>query len=154
MSVSSSRLPYREFAKSAASIHAALIAVSKSIGDSGLDKGLVELVKLRASQINGCAFCLELHLGLARQAGVAPVKLDLLAAWRESGVFSEREGAALAWTEALTRLGPTAASDADYAALRSQFDEGEALFLTVAIGLINQWNRIAVGLRFAPPAAA
>ena len=83
-----------------------------------------------------------------------PVKLDLLAAWREAGVFSEREAAALAWTETLTSIGPTtAASDADYAALLHQFDEREAMFLTVAIGLINQWNRIAVRLRFAPIAA-
>ncbi len=150
MSELSPRLPYREFVKAAASIRASLVAVSTAVSDSGLDKGLLELVKLRASQINGCAFCLQLHLGLARQAGVSPVKLDLLAAWRESGVFSAREAAALAWTETLTSLGPTAASDVDYAALLSQFNESEAMFLTVAIGLINQWNRIAVGLRFAP----
>jgi AhpD family alkylhydroperoxidase len=143
-------LPYREFVKTAPSIHASLIAVSKAVGESGLDKGLLELVKLRASQMNGCAFCLQLHLGLARQAGVPPVKLDLLAAWRESGVFSEREAAALAWTETLTNLGPSSASEADYAALLRAFNESEAMFLTVAIGLINQWNRIAIGLRFAP----
>ena len=153
MSELSPRLPYREFAKAAASIHASLIAISKAVGDSGLDKGLLELVKLRASQINGCVFCLQLHLGLARQAGVSPVKIDLLAAWRESGVFSAREAAALAWTETLTSLGPTAASDVDYAALLSEFNESEAMFLTVAIGLINQWNRIAIGLRFAPISA-
>jgi len=150
MSELSPRLPYREFAKAAPSIHAALIAVSKAVGESGLEKGLLELVKLRASQMNGCAFCLQLHLGLARQAGVPPIKLDLLAAWREAGVFSEREAAALAWTETLTILGPSSASEADYAALLCAFNESEAMFLTVAIGLINQWNRIAIGLRFAP----
>ena len=74
---------------------------------------------MRASQLNGCAFCLQLHLNFARQLGVAAAKLDLVAAWREAGVFDERESAALAWTETLTRLGPEAASDAEYAALRA-----------------------------------
>ncbi len=109
---------------------------------------------MRASQLNGCAFCLQLHLNFARKLGVAAAKLDLVAAWREAGVFDERESAALAWTETLTRLGAESASDAEYAALRAQFSEDEALFLTVAIGVINQWNRIGVALRFAPPAAA
>jgi len=149
-----SRVGYEDFIARAPAVAAALREISKSAPNAGLDKGLLELVKIRASQINGCAFCLQLHLNFARKLGVPAAKLDLVAAWREARVFDARERAALAWTETLTRLKPEAASDADYAALRAQFSEDEALFLTVAVGVINQWNRIGVALRFAPPPAA
>jgi AhpD family alkylhydroperoxidase len=154
MSHPCARVRYEDFVAKAPAAHAALLALSKTATEAGLDKSLLELVKIRASQINGCAFCLQLHLNLARKLGVAAAKLDLVAVWREAGIFGARETAALAWTETLTRLGPEAASDAQYAALRGEFSEDEALFLTVAIGVINQWNRIGVGLRFAPPDAA
>jgi len=149
-----SRVRYEDFIARAPAVAAALREISKTAGEAGLDKRLVELVKVRASQINGCAFCVQFHINLARKLGVAAAKLDLVAVWREAGVFDARESAALAWTETLTRLGPESASDADYAALRAAFNEDEALFLTVAIGVINQWNRIGVALRFAPPPAA
>jgi len=142
-------IPFEEFAKTPA--YAALGALSESVDKSSLDKTLTELVKLRASQINGCAFCIQYHLNVARRLGVPAEKLDLVAAWREAGVFSAREMAALAWTETLTAISKEAASDAAYAALRAQFSEAEAMHLSVAIGTINQWNRIAVALRFAPP---
>lgn len=149
------RLTYEAFAKAAPEVQAALRALGKAVDESGLEKPLTELIKVRASQINGCAFCLQMHLDLARKLGVAAAKLDLVAVWREAGDrFDAREKAALAWTETLTRLTPESAADADYAALRAQFGEDEALFLTVAIGVINQWNRLGVALRFAPPAAA
>jgi len=148
-----SRVTYEDFVARAPAVAAALRELSKTAGEAGLDKRLVELIKVRASQINGCAFCVQFHINLARKLGVPVAKLDLVAVWREAGVFDARESAALAWTETLTRLGPEAASDADYAALRAAFNEDEALFLTVAIGVINQWNRIGVALRFAPPAA-
>jgi AhpD family alkylhydroperoxidase len=154
MSSVHSRVTYEDFAARAPAVAAALRELSKTAGEAGLDKRLVELIKVRASQINGCAFCVQFHINLARKLGVSAAKLDLVAAWREAGVFDARESAALAWTETLTRLGPESASDADYAALRAAFSEDEALFLTVAIGVINQWNRIGVALRFAPPAAA
>jgi AhpD family alkylhydroperoxidase len=155
MSDAHSRLAYEDFTARAPLVTAALREISKSAADAGLDKRLLELVKIRASQINGCAFCLQLHLNFARKLGVAAAKLDLVAVWREAGDrFDAREKAALAWTETLTRLTPESAADADYAALRAQFGEDEALFLTVAIGVINQWNRLGVALRFAPPAAA
>jgi len=151
MSASLLRLNYEDFAKAATAAHAALLALGKSVDDSGIEKPLTELVKLRASQINGCAFCIQFHLNMARKLGVPGEKLDLVAAWREAGVFSAREMAALAWTEALTKMTIEVASDTASAALRQHFTETEALFLTVAIGTINQWNRIAVALRFAPP---
>jgi len=150
MSGSSPRLSYQDFVAEAGAVESALVAIGKAVNDSGLEKELTELVKLRASQINGCAFCLQLHLNVARKLGLPSAKLDLVAVWREAGVFSDREMAALAWTEALTRDPVEGASDANYAALLRQFSQSEATFLTVAIGVINSWNRIAVALRFAP----
>lgn len=152
MSAPEPRLSYQAFAKTAA--HAALIALGRSVDESGLEKSLTELVKLRASQISGCAFCIQYHLNIARKLGLAPEKLDLVAAWHEAGVFTRREMAALAWAETLTAMGAHAASDADYARLLAEFSASEAMHLTVAIGTINQWNRIAVALRFAPPLPA
>jgi AhpD family alkylhydroperoxidase len=144
------RLTYPGFAKAAPASHAALIALGKSVEESGLEKTLTELVKLRASQINGCAFCLQYHLDIARKLGVPAEKLDLVAAWREAGVFSPREMAALAWTETLTEMTADVTSDQAYAALLLHFTETEAMYLTVAVGTINQWNRIAVAMRFPP----
>lgn len=154
MSAPSPRVSYEEFRKAAAPVHAALIVLGKAVDKSGLDKGLTELVKLRASQINGCAFCLQHHLNVARKLGLPDAKLDLLAVWREAGVYSERELAALAWSEALTKEAAEGASDAAYAELLRHFSENEAMYLTVAVGTINQWNRIAGALRFAPPLAS
>jgi AhpD family alkylhydroperoxidase len=151
-------MTYQTLAKTAAASHAALLALGKSVDDSGLEKPLTELVKLRASQINGCAFCLQFHLDRARALGISAEKLDLAAGWREAGVFSAREMAALAWTETLTRMTADAGTDEAYAALRRHFTETEALFLTIAVGTINLWNRVGVGLQlppsFARPASA
>ncbi len=154
MTTNHSRVSYENFAKLAAPARAALIALGKAVDEAGLDKGLSEILKLRASQINGCAFCVRMHVDIARKLGVAEEKIDLVAVWREAGVFTDREMAALAWTEALTTLAPEGPSDTAYAALREHFTESEAVLLTVAIGTINQWNRIAVALRFAPLAAS
>jgi len=145
------RLTYESFTSATPAIPAALLALGKAVDDSGLEKPLTELIKIRASQINGCAFCIQYHLNVARRLGIGGEKLDLVAAWREAGVFSDREMAALAWAEALTLMTPEGTSDTAYAAVLRHFSETEALFLTVAVGTINQWNRIAVGLRFAPP---
>jgi AhpD family alkylhydroperoxidase len=146
------RLELTDFERLAPEARAALSAVSKAASDSGLDKGLLELVKIRASQINGCAFCVQFHLNLARRLAVEQRKLDLLAAWHDAGVFSPREMAALAWTEALTHLSPASVSDEAWARVREVFSENEAVFLTVAIASIQAWNRIAMALRFTPPA--
>jgi AhpD family alkylhydroperoxidase len=145
------RVDYDEFRKTAPAANAALVAVGKAVDDSGLEKALTELIKVRASQRNGCAFCVQYHLNGARKAGIAPEKLDLVAAWGDAGIFSERERAALAWTEALTEHAAHGASDDAYAAVRKQFTEPEVVFLTVAVGMINSWNRIAGALRFSPP---
>jgi len=147
-----SRPTYKAFTATAPDVYAGLAALTKAVDASGLEKGLTELVKLRASQINGCAFCLKFHLGVARKAGVPQDKLDLLSAWHDAGIFSEREQAALAYAEALTVLDGEVASDEAWAALRAEFSESEALYLMVAVATINAWNRIGIGLRFAPPA--
>jgi AhpD family alkylhydroperoxidase len=147
----SARIGYEEFARLAPDARKALTALGAAVDASGLDKGLTELLKLRASQINGCAFCIQFHLNMARKAGVPGQKLDLVAAWREAGAYSPREYAALSWTEALTFSPGDGATDEEYADLLQHFSKEEALFLTVAIGTINQWNRIAAALRFAPP---
>jgi AhpD family alkylhydroperoxidase len=132
----------------------ALIAVETAINQSGLEHGLAELVRLRASQINGCAFCIHMHVTDARKHGESDMRIHLLDAWRESPAFTDRERAALNWTEALTRIAETRAPDADYALLQSQFDETEIANLTLLIGAINLWNRVQIGLRAVHPVEA
>ncbi|PZU11572.1 carboxymuconolactone decarboxylase family protein [Sphingomonas sp.] len=129
----------------------AMMALEESFRDSGLEAELLELIKLRVSQINGCAFCLHMHSSDLIKLGVDPMKLHVLAAWRESGYYSARERAAFGWAEALTLVSQTHAPDSDYEALRAEFSEEEQVRLTYAIGAINTWNRLAVGFRFAHP---
>ena len=142
---------WAQFEQHAGGVVSALRDYSRAVDASGLDKGLVELLKLRASQINGCAFCLQFHLNLARKLRVPQAQLDQLAAWRDSPLFSARERAALAWTEALTRMAAAPVEDGLYAQLQAQFSDVEIANLTAAIGAINAWNRIAGALRFTPP---
>lgn len=118
----------------------------------GLEPVLLDLVRLRASQINGCAFCVEYHTRTLRRLDVPWEKLALVAVWREAGIFSPREAAALAWTEELTRLADTKASDCAFAEARQHFSEPELSALSLAIGVINLLNRISVGFRFSPEA--
>ena len=108
-------------------------------------------MKLRVSQINNCAFCLQIHLNVSRKLGVPQEKLDLVATWEEAGIFSEKECAALAWAEALAHLAGHSVSDAAYAAVREHFSEEEVVFLSVSIATINAWNRLGAAFRFAPP---
>jgi AhpD family alkylhydroperoxidase len=129
----------------------AVLGVETYIRGCGLEPGLIDLVKMRASQINGCAFCLDMHSHDARRLGETEQRLYLLEAWREVPFYSPRERAALGWTEALTWVAETHAPDADYAELRRQFSEREAVDLTTLIGLINLWNRLCVGFRIQPP---
>ena len=114
---------------------------------SGLDHKLVLLVKMRASQINGCAFCLDMHSKDARAAGETEQRLYCLDAWHETGFYSDRERAALAWTEALTRIAETHAPDDVYEEARRHFSERELVDLSLAIAAINAWNRLAIGFR-------
>jgi AhpD family alkylhydroperoxidase len=122
--------------------------------NSSLETGLVELVEIRASQINGCANCVNLHAWSARQNGETEQRVYLLSAWREAPCYSERERAALGWTEALTRLSEHHTHERAYEALEEHFTEEERVKLTLAIVVINGWNRIAVGCGgFVDPAA-
>lgn len=139
-------------ATAAPETYQAMVRLEQAVAASGLEHSLLELVKIRVSQINGCAYCLHMHAADARKAGESEVRLHLLAAWRESSLFSPRERAALTWAESLTRIEQTQASDADYAVLEAQFTETEQVNLTFAIGAINVWNRLAVGFRSAHPA--
>lgn len=118
---------------------------------SGLEESLIELVKIRASQINGCAFCLHMHTASARKQGETEERLYLLNAWRESPLYSERERAAIGWTEALTLVSETHAPDNIYQALQAQFTEEEQVKLTLLIVAINGWNRIQIGFRAVHP---
>lgn len=129
----------------------ALIEVEKSLANSGLEHSLQELVRIRASQINGCAFCIHMHVSDALKHGENPMRLHLLDGWRDSPAFSERERAALNWTESLTRISKTHAPDEDFALLQSQFSEAEIANLTLIIAQINAWNRIQISLRAIPP---
>lgn len=145
------RMDWSAFEHAAPGVVAALRALGKAVDDSGLDKTLTELIKVRASQINGCAFCIQFHLNLARRLGVARAKLDLVAAWREAGVYDARERAALEWAEALTRMAAQPVADAAYATLQAEFSATQIASLTASIGAINAWNRIAGSLQFTPP---
>ena len=129
----------------------ALMALESEVRGSGLEQSLIELVKTRASQINGCAFCINMHTQDARKHGETEQRLYLLDAWRESPVYSERERAALAWTEAVTQISETHAPDGAYEEVRAQFSEAETVNLTMLIATINAWNRIAIGFRLVPP---
>lgn len=131
----------------------ALTGFEAALQAGPLEPKLLHLVKLRASQINGCAFCIQMHVAEALQDGETHLRLHMVAGWRDSPLFSDRERAALAWTEALTLVAQTGAPDADYEAMREAFDEAEAVKLTMLIGAINVWNRLAVGFRSQHPKA-
>lgn len=150
-SLSDRRSDWASFEQAAPGVVAALGMLGKAIDDSGLEKQLTELLKLRASQLNGCAFCLQFHLNLARKIGLEQAKIDLVATWRDAGVFSARERAALAWTEALTFMAQQQVTEAQFAELQAAFTESEIAFLTSAVAAINAWNRIAGALQFSPP---
>ncbi|MCX2863783.1 carboxymuconolactone decarboxylase family protein [Paucibacter sp. PLA-PC-4] len=152
--MTAARIDRPEFAALTPGVSEALIALGQAVNASGLPKDLQELIKIRASQLNGCAFCLQFHLNVARDLQVPAAKLDLLATWREAPVYSERERIALAWTEALTLAPHGGANDALYERALAEFGAATLSFLTAAVAGINAWNRIAMALRFAPPLRA
>ena len=125
----------------------AMTALEASLASCGLSHNLIELVKLRVSQMNGCAFCIHMHSSDLRNHGESELRLAMLPAWREASLYSARERAALGWAEALTRLADTHAPDAAYAPLAEQFSEAEQVWLTMAISAINTWNRLMAGFR-------
>jgi len=129
----------------------AVAALDTYVKGSGLDPGLIELIKMRASQINGCAYCLHMHSRDARARGESEERLYLLDAWRESPLYTDRERAALAWAEAVTLVSQTRVPDEVYEEARRHFSEEELVKLTVAVGAINAWNRIAISFRAVHP---
>jgi AhpD family alkylhydroperoxidase len=129
----------------------AVAGLQAYVDQSGLERSLIELVKIRASQINGCAYCLVMHTNDARKRGESDERMHLLNAWREAPVFTERERAALAWTEAITLVGEDHVPDEVYNATRRLFSEKEMVDLTAAAVTINVWNRIAIAFRAKPP---
>ena len=136
--------------KAAPETYKAVFALENHL-KSVVEPRLLHLVKLRASQINGCAYCIDMHVKEALDDGEDAQRLHLLSAWRESPLYNDRERALLAWTEALTLLPQTGAPDADFNRLREHFSEAEVANLTAAIGMINLWNRWAVGFRSQHP---
>src|SRR6186713_1739868 len=149
--MSHARSEYADFKALAPDVFDAVLALGQAAAKAGLDKQLLELIKLRASQINGCAFCVQHHVLLGEKLGLSADKLNLVVVWREAPLFSPRERAALAWTEALTLLAG-GVSDEVYAQASAEFSEKELAYLTSAIASINVWNRFGVGYRWTPPA--
>jgi AhpD family alkylhydroperoxidase len=141
--------------KTAPQLMHAMLQLEDAVKTSGLETSLFHLVKTRASQINGCAFCIQMHTHEAREAGESEARLYLLDAWHESSLYTPRERAALAWTEAVTLVAQTRVPDAVFAELSAQFDPADIVKLTLAITTINAWNRIAIAFRtpHATPAA-
>jgi len=141
------RINYKEVAPDG---YKAMAGLEQYARRSGLEPSLLELVKTRASQINGCAFCLDMHTQDARAAGETEQRLFSLSAWHETPFFSDRERAALAWTEAITRVADTHVPDEVYELARKHFSEMELVNLTLAIVAINGWNRLAIAFRTVP----
>jgi AhpD family alkylhydroperoxidase len=143
--------PRMNFYHAAADTMKAMMALENQIQSSGLEQSLMELVKTRASQINGCAFCIDMHTRDARKRGETEQRLYLLNAWREAPCYTDRERAALAWTEAVTLIAETHAPDDVYSEVRAHFSEVETVNLTMLIGAINTWNRLSIAFRAIPP---
>lgn len=139
-----SRLNYGEVSPGALK---AMLGLEKYVHQSDLENSLIELVKMRASQLNSCAYCIDMHSKDARKAGETEQRLYALSAWRETPFFTERERAALEWTEALTQLSSTHITDELYDSVKKYFNDEEMVVLTMSIIAINGWNRLGVGFR-------
>jgi AhpD family alkylhydroperoxidase len=149
--ITGARLDWRALQEIVPEVGTGMAAVSHSFRKSGIEPELFEMIKVRVSQLNGCAFCVQFHLNDARKLGIARAKLDLLSTWREAGIFSAREAAALDWSEQVTLLAGHPIDDEAFARVSTHFSQRELAFLTTAIGQINFWNRIAAPFRFTPP---
>ncbi|HKX31747.1 MAG TPA: carboxymuconolactone decarboxylase family protein [Blastocatellia bacterium] len=151
--------PRLNYAKVAPGALRAMYGLQKYIDDCGLEHSLQELIKTRASQLNGCAYCIDMHTKDARANGETEQRLYGLSAWRETPFYTERERAALAWTEAVTLVGEGHVPDEVFAEVRPHFSDDELVNLTLAIVTINGWNRLAISFRavpgsYQPPAKA
>src|ERR1700689_598832 len=151
MNMSHARSEYKDFKAQAPDTYDIVAALGQAAAKAGIEKPLLELIKLRASQINGCAFCVQFHILQSEGLGIPVDKLNLVVVWRETPLFSSRERAALAWTEALTRL-TEVVSDEVYAQASAEFSERELAYLSSAVASINVWNRLGVAYRWTPPA--
>ena len=149
--MSHARKEYQDFRSLAPELYEPMATLGQAAAKAGIEKPLLELIKIRASQINGCAFCVQFHILQAENLGVSADKINLVVVWREAPQFSARERAALAWTEALTML-TSGVSDSVYAEASAEFSEKELTYLSAAIGAINAWNRLGVAYRWTPPA--
>jgi AhpD family alkylhydroperoxidase len=141
-----------DYARKSPAGYRAMLALNQFVEDCGLERSLLHLIKIRASQINGCAFCIDMHTKDARADEEIEARIYLLDAWREAPFYTDRERAALAWTESLTLLSQTHVPDADYDEARLRFNEEELVNLTWAVVTINGWNRICVAFRAQPGA--
>lgn len=139
-----------DYAESAPTALTGMLELEKYVRDSGLERPLYELVKIRASQINGCGYCIDMHTKDARKAGETEQRVYALSAWRETPFYSGRERAALAWTEALTLISENDVPDSLYEATREYFSDEEIVALTMAVVAINGWNRLAISFRKVP----
>lgn len=142
--------PRLDYVKAAPEAYKAMLGLEAAVRKLGIDHSLLELIKIRASQINGCAFCLDMHTRDARKQGESEERIYQLSAWHESPAFTARERAALGWTEALTLVAETHAPDDAYDEARRHFSDKELVDLTLAVVTINAWNRFAVGFRRMP----
>ncbi len=131
-------------------LYPAIVALGETAESAGLERDLLELSNLRASQINGCAYCVHYHISNLRELGVPPEKIDLVVVWEEAGIFSERESAVLVWTEALTRIADARVPDETYARVSSVLTDQELVTLTASVCAINVWNRLSISFRFPP----
>jgi AhpD family alkylhydroperoxidase len=145
------RLDYPEFHKAFPEFATSMAAITHALKKSGIEPEIRELLKIRASQLNGCAFCIQFHLNDARKLNIPSAKLDLLPGWREAGIYTDREAAALEWTEQVTLLAQHHIDDEAFERARAVFPGEQLAQLTVAISQINAWNRIAAPFRFPPP---
>jgi AhpD family alkylhydroperoxidase len=139
------------FYKAAPEAYQAVAALEDQVQKSGIEKRLIHLIKLRASIINGCAYCVDMHTKEARKFGLPEQWINLISVWRESPIYDARERALLGWVDSVTNIAQTGAPDPDFDGLKAHFSEEEMTWLTVAIGTINLWNRIAVGFRSQHP---
>ncbi|MGS1093698.1 carboxymuconolactone decarboxylase family protein [Aquamicrobium terrae] len=140
-----------DFFAAAPELMKSVIALNQAVEKCGLERSLLHLIKLRASQINGCSFCVDMHSREARQDGESEQRLYLVAAWKESPLFTARERAALAWVETVTQVADAGVPDDLYAATLEHFSEQELVKLTVATGMINTWNRLCVSFHALHP---
>ena len=143
--------PRLDFQKAAPDALKAVMQLETYVQNSGLERRFIHLIKLRASQINGCAYCVDMHVKESRHDGLSEQWINLMSVWRESGVYDAKERAVLGWVEAVTNLAQTGIPDGEFEAIKAHFSDAEIMNITVAIGTINTWNRLAVGFRTPHP---